>query len=91
MFFISIIIFVEKEYLFSPPTSYGGSLKPFSCERVDRAMQIFQLLQYILMSLHFKELTSPFRGLMFATAEKEGQYFIILFLSFFCQPLSPRF
>ena len=29
--------------------------------------------------------------LMFVTAEKEGQMFIIFFLSIFCQLLSPRF
>ena len=29
--------------------------------------------------------------LMFVTAEKEGQMFIILFLSSFCQLLSPQF
>ena len=33
----------------------------------------------------------PLKLLMFVTAEKEGQMFIIFFLSIFCQLLSPRF
>ena len=32
-----------------------------------------------------------FQLLMFVAAEKEGQLFIIFFLSIFCQLLSPRF
>ena len=39
----------------------------------------------------FKRADFPFQLLKFGTAEKEGQMFIIFFLSSFYQRLSPRF
>ena len=65
-------------------------------QHIFQTKPLFKGTKHYLLLEHSKETTLEradftLQLLMFVTAEKEGQMFIIVFLSIFCQLLSQRF